>query len=155
MSGTSPAVFDYKFWATVYPSLAVSVSEPQAQEYFNLASSLYVDNTACSPIPMLDGNGNPLRIKILGMAVSHIATILASLNGQAPNPLVGRIGNASQGSVSVATDFPSTPDAAWWNQSPYGAMAYAAMAPFRRATYFPGPRGYGYFGRGGGAFAWR
>ena len=85
------------------------------------------------------------------MITAHIASILAPLNGQPSNPLVGRISNASEGSVSVQTDMPTNPNAAWWNQTKYGALAWAALAPYRTMTYLPNPSSPvwsgGYLGR--------
>jgi hypothetical protein len=157
MSGSSPAVFDWTFWQSVYPMFNATVTtEPQAQEYFNLAT-LYLDNTPCSAVPVLDGNGDPLRIRILGMITAQIAQLLAGSSLQPLSPLVGRVSNASEGSVSVAMELNVPVSAAWYAQTPYGLMAWQALAPFRTALYIPGPRaafGGGYLGRGGG-FPWR
>lgn len=139
MSGASPAVFDFNFWISVYPEFTSTVTEPQAQEYFNLAG-LYLDNTPCSVVPVLDGNGNPLRIRILGMIMAQIAQLLAGSSLQPVSPLVGRVSNAAEGSVSVATELNVPVEAAWFAQTRYGLMAWAALAPFRQALYIPGPR---------------
>jgi len=133
VSGTNVVVFDPVAWAASYPELAGSVSSDQATAYFAMAG-LYVDNSACSPILDLT-----IRATILNMVVSHIATLLAPIDGQAPSPLVGRISNAAEGSVNVAVDFPTTPNSAWWLQTKYGAMAWTAMAPWRTAKYLANP----------------
>jgi hypothetical protein len=60
------------------------------------------------------------------------------LNGQQASPLVGRIDNASEGSVAVATqnDYPpGTPQ--WFQQTKYGSDYWAASAPFRTMRYRP------------------
>lgn len=138
MSGSSPVIFDYAIWSAVYPELAASVSEPQAQQYWYLAS-LYLDNTPCGAVPVLGSAGFPVRAPIMGMITSHIAALLAGINGQPPNPLVGRIASASEGSVSVATEFDGPVPAQWFLQTKYGAMAWQALAPFRTALYISGP----------------
>ena len=158
MSGSTTQVvsFDYATWAAEFPELSPSINSVQAQNYFTFAC-LYVDNSACSIILDASQPGG-VRETILYMTLSHIATLLALVNGVAPSPLVGRISGASQGSVSVATEMPTNPNAAWWMQTKYGALAWAALAPFRTATYFPNPRPYGAFGAlgfpGAGGFPW-
>jgi hypothetical protein len=160
MSGSSPVQFDYDFWITVYPEFSSTVNSVQGQEYFNLAG-LYLDNTPCSVVPVLDVNGNPLRIRILGMITAQIAQLLAGSSIQPVSPLVGRISNAAEGSVNVATELNTPVEAAWFAQTRYGLLAWQALLPFRTATYIPGPRaaygayGYGYPGLYGfGGFPW-
>ena len=131
--GAGSVVFDYDAWAAMYPSLAASVSQPQAQGYFNQAC-LYCDNSFRSPIS--DPSPTGARAMILYMLTAHIAQLFASQGGQPPSPLVGRISNASEGSVSVAADMAGAPgSAAWFNQTPYGAAAWQAMAPYRTMRY--------------------
>lgn len=121
--------FDYCLWRERYPSLA-NVSEEMATFYFELATR-YCDNSPAAAIWDLK-----TRALILGLLTAHIAT----LTGPDANGLVGRISNASEGSVSVAVDMPSNPDAAWFNQTQFGAMAWMAMAPFRQALYIAAPQ---------------
>ena len=125
--------FDYSTWALRYPELASWVSQPLAQSYFYEAT-LYCDNTPCSPI--FDVNQ---RAMLLNMVTAHIAGLNAPLNGQASSPLVGRISNATEGSVSVQTENLYPPGTVqWWQQTKYGAAFWAATAAFRTMRYFPG-----------------
>ena len=128
---SNPVVFDYSLWAARYPELAASVSQSLAVMYFSEAQ-LYCDNTGCSLID--DTNG--ARTIILNMLTAHIA----ALNGPSSTPLVGRISSATEGSVSVQTDFQVPGSAAWYAQTKYGAAAWQAMLPYRTARYIPGPR---------------
>jgi hypothetical protein len=129
-------VFSYTDWSAMYPELAMSVMQPQAQGYFYQAQ-LYCDNTPCSPITDTSPGGQ--RETLLNMMTAHIAALNAPLNGQPSSPLVGRISNATQGSVSVATQNDYPPGSAqWFQQSKYGAQFYAATAQFRSMTYVPG-----------------
>ncbi len=138
MSGTSGiVVFDWLNWSAQYPEFG-SVGSGQAQGYFNQAC-LYLDNTASSPITDASQPGGK-RETILYLLTSHITAMSATINGVAPNALVGRITNASQGSVSVAAEMPAPMSAAWFNQTRYGAMAWAAMAPYRLGLYAAAPR---------------
>lgn len=122
--------FDYIVWSMRYSELSGSVPQPLAQAYFDEAT-LFLNNTPRSPVRDMVA-----RAVILGMLTAHIAQLNAPLNGQASSSLVGRISNASEGSVSVATDMGTQPArAAWLNQTKYGAAAYQAMTP-----YFTGGR---------------
>jgi hypothetical protein len=130
-------VFDYAGWSTRYPELATYVAQPLAAAYFSEAT-LYVDNTACSPIT--DDSVGGQRYMILNMVTAHIAALNAPLNFQPSSPLVGRISNATQGSVSVQTEYATqVPGSmAWFTQTKYGAAAWQAMAQFRTFRYVHG-----------------
>lgn len=128
MSDPGIVTFNYSQWQFNYPTLA-EIPNGQASGYFDLAT-VYCDNTPLSPIRNLK-----VRATILGLLTAHIATLM----GPAASGLVGRITNASEGSVSVAVDMPSTPGSAWFNQTTYGAAAYQAMLPYRSGgRYTPG-----------------
>jgi hypothetical protein len=169
MSGNGVVVFDYDLWAAQFPELASSINSDQAALYFDFAT-LTVDNTGASFVLDLSK-----RTNILNLVTAHIAMLLAPISGpggsmQQPSPLVGRLTQASEGSVSVSTDMAAPMAAAWFIQTRYGAMAWQFMAPFRTALYIANPYswpaggspGYGapgYFGSGfpglfGGGFPW-
>ncbi|MDR3534021.1 MAG: DUF4054 domain-containing protein [Rhodopila sp.] len=138
MSGTGTVAFDYAFWQAQYPQLAASVPPAQALGFWAQAG-LYLDNTGCSPI--VDATPYGKRAIILYMITSHIAALFATINGNAPSPLVGRINSASEGSVSVQTDVGDLPGSAqWFAQTPYGFAAWQAMAPYRTALYIAPPQ---------------
>lgn len=140
MSGTQGVVtFDYLSWIALFPELASACSEPQAQLYFTLACS-YVNNTPVSVIPFLDPYGNQVRQPIIYLATAHIAKLFGSRSSDE----VGRVASGSQGSVNVSLDMGTTnPNAAWWQQTQYGAAAWEAMKPFRTGPrFFPAPRPY-------------
>lgn len=136
MSDCGVVQFNYSIWAAVYPELSASVSQPQAQGYFDQAQFLYCDNSPQSPIRDLGQ-----RAILLGLVTAHIAALRAPLNGQPSSPLVGRISQGTQGSVSVSTQMDMAPGTAqWWNQSKYGAQFWAATTQFRSMRYIPGPQ---------------
>lgn len=141
--------FDYATWAARYPELQASVSAPLAQAYFNEAT-LYLDNTNFSIV--CDG---PRRAALLNMVTAHIAALNAPINGQASSPLVGRITNATEGSVSVATDYgQQSASAAFWVQTKYGAAFWQATAIYRTFRYIAAPS-YRGVGCGYGGNPWR
>jgi len=137
MTNNAPAVFNYANFSAMYPQLVASVNEMQAQMYWNQAT-LYVDNSCTSIID----NCNGQRTMILLMATAHICLLNASINGQPVRELVGRVSNASEGSVSVASEmsYPAG-SSQWWMQSQPGASAYQAMARYRTMHYVPSCRG--------------
>ena len=129
-------VFSYADWSAMYPELSASVLQPQAQGYFNQAQ-LYCDNTPSSPITDTSPGGQ--RETLLNMMTAHITALNASLNGQPSSPLVGRISNASQGSVSVATQFDVPPGCPqFYAQTKYGVAFWVATAQYRTMQYVPG-----------------
>lgn len=130
-------VFDYTAWSALFPQFSTTVSAPQAQLYFNMAT-LYVANTDCAIIPYDPTLTPPVTTRgdILNLTTGHIAQILAGSNTQPVSPLVGRVSDATQGSVSVSAEWANAPaSAGWWLQTPLGALAWTAMAPFRTAQY--------------------
>lgn len=153
MSGAQVVPFDYATFVALFPELASSISAIQGQNYWNMAG-LYADNSPASIIRDLGARGT-----ILYMTTAHIASLLAPINGNPPNPLVGRISNATEGSVSVQTDLEVTANEAWWAQTKYGLLAWQALAPYRTATYIPNPSrpvdlgfGWPFLSRGAGLF---
>jgi hypothetical protein len=105
-------------------------------EYFNEAT-IYWRNDGGGPV-----NNAVTQSALLNMLTAHIAALNAPLNGQPSSPLVGRINNASQGSVSVTAEYrsPDTDYEAWANQTKYGAAWWAATLPYRLFHYRVAPQ---------------
>ena len=125
--------FNYATWQSRYPEFQ-GVSQELAQEYFNEAC-LYCVNDGSGPIR------NPAQLApLLNMLTAHIAALYATANGEPVNPLVGRISNATQGSVSVSSDMdiPAGSEQ-WFAQTKYGFSYWQATAAFRTMHYLPGP----------------
>lgn len=139
------AVFDYDTWAARYPELAAKVSPALAASYF-VEAGLYLDNTDCSPVDDVN-----IRLVLLNMIVAHIAALNAAL-ADPSSPLVGRISNVTEGSVSIGMEA-MTGIPAYWSQSRYGLQYWQATAPYRTMQYVPGPQPYtgvpGIYGWGG------
>lgn len=121
--------FDPTAFKSRYPEFA-TVADDTLNAYFAEAT-LYLDNTDASPISNIVTRG-----VLLNMLVAHLAQIYSGSNGQAPSQLVGRISQASEGSVSVTTDaMPNAGSAAWFNQTKYGAQYWQSTLPLRRFRY--------------------
>ena len=128
MSGTGVAIFDYTIWSARYPELAGEVDAPAASAYFDEAG-LYLNNTAASLVADLTR-----RLTLLNMLTAHIA----ALNKPKSSTLVGRISNASEGTVSVQAEYAPPGTAAWFVQTKYGAAFWQATAYLRTMRYVPG-----------------
>ena len=144
MNGSSPpVVFDYETWVAMFPVFA-PLSAAQGNAYFIRATTSIVGNSCSNPA---FGDG-----KLEGMiylATSHVAWLSCpkdasgnpSATGTPPSPLVGRISNATEGSVSVQTEWEvggsQTQFDAYLQQTPFGVELLAAIAPYRTARYLP------------------
>ena len=83
-----------------------------------------------------------VRKEFLYLIVAHLATLQAQVD--AGNPLVGRLSSASEGSVSVSSEYGTLGNSEkWWVQTPYGAKFWQMTAIFRTSLYvvtnFPMP----------------
>ena len=116
-------VFDLAAWRARYPEFA-AVWDATATSYFGEAG-LYIDNTANSPIT--DDTVGGQRSVLLNMLTAHIAALNSPINGQVSSSLVGRISGATEGSISVQTDYQVPGSAAWFAQSKYGAAVWQAI----------------------------
>lgn len=140
--GGAVGVWSQSAFLETYPNFrAVPATTLQAQ--FNIAT-IYLRNDGTSPIRSV-----ATQTTLLYMLTAHLLQLTFGPNGEgaiaggAAPGLVGRISSASEGSVSVSTDYPENPNAAWFTQTPYGAAFWQATANFRRAYYRPGPTRFG------------
>lgn len=132
-SSAGVVVFDYTAWLAQYPIFA-AVTQPVAQGYFDLITlGGMVDNSPCSIISDL-----PQRTQLLYLAVCHFAAINGAINPSQAQ-VVGRVNSASQGSVSASFDYNNQggQNAAFWNQTTWGAQYYAMTLRFRTSFYVP------------------
>jgi hypothetical protein len=134
--------FDPVGFLARYPEFQ-SVNQATLQAYFNEAT-IYLNNTDSSLVT--DASVGGQRYMMLNMITAHIAALNSGVNGVAPSSLVGRIDQASEGSVSVHADMGLVAGSqAWWMQTKYGAAYWAASAAYRTMRYIPGssiPQGF-------------
>jgi hypothetical protein len=128
-------VFNVATFKARYPEFA-AVSNTLLEACFNEAT-LYLSNSDDSPVTNLIR-----RALFLNMLTAHIAYIGGALNADGkPNP-VGRVSNASEGSVSVGLEYNTPGTAAWFNQSQYGAAFWQATSSLRGFRYIERPTRY-------------
>lgn len=128
-------VFDLVGFRARYPEFS-TVQDATLQAYFPEAT-IYLNNTDSSPVQ--DSSVGGTRSTLLNMLVAHIAQLNAIVNGQAPSGIVGRINQATEGSVSVSAEMgPPSGSSAWYMQTRYGAAFWNATAPYRAFNYLPG-----------------
>jgi hypothetical protein len=144
MSGNCVAVFVFADWAAIYPELVAPTETPpgtgtttaaQAANDF-IQAGLYLNNTPCSVVQNV-----PIRLSLLYLLTAHIAALAARQAAEPDgNALVGRISDATQGSVSVSADVGTTTNnQAWFYQTQYGMSFWQATAQFRAGgRYKPG-----------------
>src|SRR5215469_4435231 len=129
--------FSYSLWQQTFPELATT-PEVLADTYFQVVTSAIMDNT---------GVGGPVsnpatQTTLINYAIAHLVALF-SPPGVTPDPLQppGRISSATEGSVSANFDLGNQPaQAAWWNQTKYGALWWQISRQFLTMRYRPGPR---------------
>lgn len=131
----SVVVFDSTLFKARYPEFN-SVPVPVLQGCFDEAT-LYFSNRDNSPVQDL----NRRRI-MLNMLTAHIAKLggALSLDGQALP--VGRISDASEGSVSASFEYGTPGTEIWYSQTQYGAAFWQASRSLRTMRYIPNPTVY-------------
>lgn len=127
----SSVVFDPEAFKQRYPEFQ-TVDNAVLGMYFAEAT-IYLDNGGCSQVTNLT-----IRSALLNMIVAHIAALNSGVNGEPPTPLVGRVSNATEGSVSVGTEYNVPGSAAWYSQTKYGAAFWEATKRYRMVRYYPG-----------------
>jgi len=119
-------VFDPVEFRALYPS--ITATDVQLEDYFAMAET-FLDNTKCSVVKDLGA-----RKRMLYLLVAHIATITRM--AEKGNPVVGRISNATEGTVSVSLDYGTMGNnERWYLQTPWGAMYWQLTKRYRSAVY--------------------
>ena len=124
--------FDLVGFRARYPEFS-TVVDPTLTAYFSEAT-LYLNNTDTSIVTDV-----AIRSTLLNMLTAHIAALNSGVNGQAPSGIVGRVSQASEGSVSVSFDMgPQSGTSAWFLQTRYGANYWQATSAYRTFRYVSG-----------------
>lgn len=154
--------FDATEFLATYPEFTgINTAQPTALGNDFVGATFLLDNSCCSRVQ--DANQ---RMFLLYLLTAHIAAIMQGTNDGAGNvvpPLgvVGRISDASEGDVSVSSQWEAPPNAnqAYFVQTKYGAEYWTMTARYRTAIFLPAPPsaynplwgyGIGPWGPGGG-----
>ena len=125
-------VFDPTAFKARYPEFA-AVSDATLTACF-MEAGLYLSNADNSPVQNLTR-----RATLFNMLTAHVAYLggLLSADGM-PRP-VGRVSNASEGSVSAGFEYLTPGTHAWFTQSQYGAAFWQATTSLRGFRYIARP----------------
>lgn len=133
--GSGVAVWNPGIFLGRYPEFtaAYNLHISKFAGYFTEAG-LYLNNCANSSIQDI-----PTRLMLLNMLVAHISFLAGDLNADGQARPVGRVSQASEGSVSATFDMnPQTPGTGpWFNQTQYGAAFWQATSSLRGFRYRP------------------
>lgn len=113
--------FDLAAFRAAFPEFNL-VADDRLTLLFGIAETNLLDNSDGSPVPEAE------RGNLFNLLVAHLQACMA-------NPTrVGRLGSATEGSVSASFDFAVTgPTQAYFAQTQYGALYWAATAKYRHA----------------------
>ena len=129
------AVFNSALFLARYPEfLPVNASKPLRLGALFLEAGLYLSNCDDSPIQDIARRG-----VLLNMITAHISFIAGDLSADGQARPVGRVSQASEGTVSASFEgVPPTPGTgAWFQQSQYGAAFWQATTSLRGMRYVP------------------
>lgn len=139
--------FDPAAFKVAYPEFA-GATDARCQAQFDIAQYT-LDNTDNSPV--MDVH---FRSTLFNLIVAHLLLLLGTAptvrpDGTVDNTPPGRISSATEGTVSVSSEYNAGTQAsasmAYWTQTKYGAQFWAATARFRSFRYAPnGGSGIGY-----------
>lgn len=132
--------FNYQNWAATFPQFSPALSEVQVTDLILPIAEIYCRNDGGGPVTKA-----ATQTVLLNLMVAHVAQLMfgpngAGITGSGGSGIVGRIADATEGSVSVSADFPSTPNNAWFLQTTFGAAFWTATASYRTMRYLPGPQ---------------
>jgi len=123
--------FSYAGFVAQFPEFAYLTSD-QVQIWWNVASSQHMGgagNHVCDPTQ---------QTNLLNFLTAHYVKIFGPPPASGgSNDLVGRISNASEGSVSVQAELPQDipQGSAFYTQTKYGLAYWSMTAPYRTFRY--------------------
>ncbi len=135
------AVWNPSLFVGRYPEFtAAQAANPSQFLAFFMEAGLYLSNCDNSPVCNVT-----TRLVLLNMLTAHIAFLAGVLNADGQPRPVGRISDASEGSVSAGFDWNAqTPGTGpWFAQTQYGTAFWQATSNLRSFRYIV-PRGFRY-----------
>ena len=120
--------FDVDAWREKYPTLSDKFTDAQLQQFFDIASTLLLDNTDKSII-----KDETARALLYDLLVCHLATL-----ADRGTTITGSLTSASQGGVSASFSPPTSSDAlsAWYMQTQCGSAYWRYMQAFKKGGFY-------------------
>ena len=118
-----------------YPEFT-AVSDDSLTMCFDEAT-LYLSNSDNSPVQNI-----ARRTTLLNMLTAHVAFLSGKLSADGMPKPVGRVSNASEGSVSAGFEYATPGTQAWFVQTQYGASFWQATVNLRSMRYIARPTVY-------------
>lgn len=138
---TGIVTFDEAAFLARFPAFAAwaSANPGQLQVRFNEVTAIYINNTNTAYVQDVTE-----RSYLINFAIAHVLTIEGALtpaeDAAGIASKVGRIGSATEGTVTAQLDMGAVPGtAAWWLQTQYGATYWNATAKYRTFRYGRAP----------------
>jgi hypothetical protein len=128
-------VFNATAFKARYPEFA-AISDARLGVFFGEAG-LYLSNADNSPVQNIDR-----RATLLNMLTAHIAYLGGALSADGLPKPVGRVSQATEGSVSASLEYLTPGTHAWFTQTQYGAAFWQATSSLRGMRYVPCPTRY-------------
>lgn len=125
-------VFAPSAFKAAYPEFS-AIADPRCTIMFDMAAQAILDNTDNSPVMAED-----YRTQLFYLLVAHLLTLFA-IDADGSERPVGRVGSATEGSVTVGFEYDlpaGSAMAAWFNQTKYGALYWMMTAQFRSMRYY-------------------
>ena len=140
-TGGAVATFDPAAFRAQFTAFATDPSDAVLQGWFDLAGEVYLRNDGSGPVRSVGAQTN-----LMYLLTAHLTQLFNGPDGSASggSGLVGRISSATEGSVTVATEYESTMNSKFFDQTEYGAAFWQATASWRTfPAYIPGPTRFG------------
>lgn len=128
-------VFNATAFKARYPEFT-AISDARLGVFFGEAG-LYLSNADNSPVQNIDR-----RATLLNMLTAHIAYLGGALSADGLPKPVGRVSQATEGSVSASLEYLTPGTHAWFTQTQYGAAFWQATSSLRGMRYVPCPTRY-------------
>jgi len=127
------ASFNYPAFIARFPEFS-TVAQATVEAYFAEIVVRLPTIATLTGDPTTDATNGLL----LNLATAHLTALYSGINGNSPSAIVGRIDDATQGSVHVHADAGEVPKAAvYWYQTKYGADFWQQSQQRRTFHYVP------------------
>lgn len=126
----------YASWIQFFPQFSVTVPQPIFDGFLWPTAQQFCRNDGFGAV-----NNIQAQTSLLQLMLAHLAQLFFGSSGtagsQPESPLVGRISDVTEGSVSLSAEMEGTVNNAWFNQTKWGAAFWQLALPYRLGRYYP------------------